>query len=125
VKHAYIAVVAMMAASLSTGTATAQSGAYDKGPEEIGAEESPIPDPDIETDVSRAELEKIEALDGKDVTAEAAAPEEGRKGRGCAVDSSSSTPSRAPVAALLFVVGLLGLARRAMYWQSLRRLGRD
>lgn len=103
-KYACIAVVAMMAVLFSTGQVVAQYGA-----EEIGAEESPIVDPDIETDDSSEELEEIEATDGKQPEAEA--PEGRRKGRGCAVDPSSSMPSEGPIEALLFAAGLLALRR--------------
>ena len=103
-KYVCIAVVAMMAVLFSTGPVAAQYG-----PEEIGAEESPIVDPDTETDESGAELEEIEAMDGKEGKSEA--PEGDRKGRGCAVDPSSSTPSPAPIEALLFAIGLIGLRR--------------
>ena len=65
-KYGWIAIVAMMAALFSTGQVAAQ-GAY--GPEEIGAEESPLPDPDIDVDDSMSELEKLKAMD-----AESAAP---------------------------------------------------
>ena len=103
-KYVCIAVVAMMAVLFSTGPVAAQYG-----PEEIGAEESPISDPDTETDESGAELEEVEAMDGEEGKAEA--PEGDRKGRGCAVDPSSSIPSPAPIEALLFAVGLIGLRR--------------
>ena len=105
-KHVCIAIVAMMAVLFSTGQVAAQYG-----PEEIGAEESPIPDPDTETDDSSAELEKMEAMDGKEGTTQAEASEGKGKERGCAVDPSSSTPSEAPIAALLFAVGLIGLRK--------------
>lgn len=105
-KHVHIAWVAMMAALFSAGAATAQYG-----PEEIGAEESPIVDPDTETDDSNAELQHVEAMDGVDPEAEAASSEDGRKGRGCAIDPASSAPSRAPVAAFLVLLGLVGLGR--------------
>ena len=103
-KYACIAVIGMMSVLFSTGPVAAQYG-----PEEIGAEESPIVDPDTETDESGAELEEVEAMDGKEGKSEA--PEGDRKGRGCAVDPSSSTPSPAPIEALLFAVGLIGLRR--------------
>ena len=103
-KYVCIAVVAMMAVLLSTGPVAAQYG-----PEEIGAEESPIVDPDTETDESGAELEKMEAMDGEEGKAEA--PEGDRKGRGCAVDPSASIPSEAPIEALLFAVGLIAFRR--------------
>jgi|GEM_PF-3330610 len=103
-KYACIAVIAMMAVFLSTEQVAAQDG-----PEEIGAKESPIVDPDIETDESSAELDEIEAIDGKQEQAEA--PEGKRKGRGCAVDPSSSIPSEAPIEALLFAVGLIAFRR--------------
>ncbi len=48
----------MMAALLSTGQVAAQYG-----PEEIGAEESPIVDPDVVPDDSMSELDKIRAMD--------------------------------------------------------------
>ena len=103
-KYACIAVIGMMSVLFSTGPVAAQYG-----PEEIGAEESPIVDPDTETDESGAELEEVEAMDGEEGKSEA--PEGDRKGRGCAVDPSSSTPSPAPIEALLFAVGLIGLRR--------------
>ena len=103
-KYACIAVIGMMSVLFSTGPVAAQYG-----PEEIGAEESPIVDPDTETDESGAELEEVEARDGEEGKSEA--PEGDRKGRGCAVDPSSSTPSPAPIEALLFAVGLIGLRR--------------
>ena len=103
-KYACIAVIGMMSVLFSTGPVAAQYG-----PEEIGAEESPIVDPDTETDESGAELEEVEAMDGKEGKSEA--PEGDRKGRGCAVDPSSSTPSPAPIEALLFAIGLIGLRR--------------
>ena len=101
-----IAVVAMMAVLFSTGPVAAQYG-----PEEIGAEESPIVDPDTETDESGAELEEVEAMDGKEGKAQAEEPEGDRKGRGCAVDPSSSIPSEAPIEALLFAVGLIAFRK--------------
>ena len=103
-KYACIAVIGMMSVLFSTGPVAAQYG-----PEEIGAEESPIVDPDTETDESGAELEEVEAMDGEEGKSEA--PEGDRKGRGCAVDPSSSTPSPAPIEALLFAIGLIGLRR--------------
>jgi hypothetical protein len=106
VKQVCIAIVAMMAVLFSTGRVAAQYG-----PEEIGAEESPIVDPDTETDDSSAETEKMEAMDGKEGKTQAEEPEGDRKGRGCAVDPSSSTPSPAPIEALLFGVSLIGLRR--------------
>ena len=51
-KYGWIAIVAMMAVLLSTGEAAAQYG-----PEEIGAEESPIVDPDTETKPEMSELD--------------------------------------------------------------------
>jgi hypothetical protein len=106
VKHVCIAIVAMMAVSFSTGQVMAQYG-----PEEIGAEESPIVDPDTETDDSSAELEKMEAMDGEEGKTQAEVPEGDGKGRGCAIDPSSSTPSPAPIEALLFAVGLIAFRR--------------
>jgi hypothetical protein len=96
----------MMAVLFSTGQVAAQYG-----PEEIGAEESPIVDPDTETDDSSAELEKMEAMDGEEGKTQAEVPEGDRKGRGCAIDPSSSTPSPAPIEALLFAVGLIAFRR--------------
>lgn len=93
-KHICIALVVIAAASFSTGNVAAQ---YEYGPEEEGAEPSPIPDPDTETEESGAEAEVTE--------------EERRKERGCAVDRSSSTPSKAPIEALLFGVGLIAFRR--------------
>ncbi len=105
-KHAYIAVVAMTAVLFSTGRVAAQYG-----PEEIGAEESPIVDPDTESDDSNTELEELEGMDGEQGTKEAEAAEGDRTGRGCAVDPFSSSPSGAPIAALLLGVSLVGLRR--------------
>ena len=99
-RYAYIAVIAVTGFLFMSGQVAAQYG-----PEEIGAEESPIVDPDTETDESGAELEEIEAMDGKEVEAEE--PEGDRKGRGCAVDPSSSTP----IEALLLAGGLIALRR--------------
>ena len=67
VKYGWIAFVAMMAALLSTGQVAAQ-GQY--GPEEIGAEESPISDPDTDTDpdLSMSELDKLKAMDAESET---------------------------------------------------------
>jgi len=48
-------------------------------------------------------------MDGKEGKAEE--PEGERKGRGCAVDPSSSIPSQAPIKALLFAVGLIAFRR--------------
>jgi hypothetical protein len=104
VKYVCIAVVAMMTVLFSTGPVAAQYG-----PEEIGAEESPVSDPDTETDDSSAELEQVEEMDGKEGKSEA--PEGDRKGRGCAVDPISSIPSPAPIEALLFAVGLIAFRR--------------
>lgn len=61
-KYGWIAVVAMMAALLSTAQVAAQ-GTY--GPEETGAEESPIVDPDVNPDDSKSELDKLKALEEK------------------------------------------------------------
>ena len=63
VKYGWIAVVAMMAALLSTGQVAAQYG-----PEEIGAEESPIVDPDTETEEPMSELEKLKAMEAESET---------------------------------------------------------
>jgi hypothetical protein len=104
VKYVCIALVTMMTVLFSTGPVAAQYG-----PEEIGAEESPISDPDTETDDSSAELEEVEAMDGEEGKSEA--PEGDRKGRGCAVDPSSSITSPAPIEALLFAVGLIAFRR--------------
>ena len=83
---------------------------YDYGPEEIGAEESPFPDPDTSSgDESRDELEEVEEMDGTKPTAAAEAPEGKRKGRGCEVDPSSSTPSRTPIGALLLGLGFIAV----------------
>ncbi|MGB8329353.1 MAG: hypothetical protein WCE62_04435 [Polyangiales bacterium] len=103
-KHVCIALVAMIAALFSTGRVAAQ---YEYGPEEEGAEESPIVDPDTEADDSNAELEKIEAMDKTEGKAAAEDDEPDRKGRGCALDRSRSTPSQAPIEALLIAVGLI------------------
>ncbi len=64
-KYGWIAIVAMMAALFSTGQVAAQD-AY--GPEEIGAEESPISDPDTVTDDSMSELDKLKAMDAESET---------------------------------------------------------
>ena len=53
----------MMAALLSSGQVGAQYG-----PEEIGAEESPIVDPDTETKPEMSELDKLKAMDGESET---------------------------------------------------------
>lgn len=51
-------------------------------------------------------------MDEKEGKAPVEAPdEERRKERGCTVDRSSSTPSEAPIEALLFAVGLLAFRR--------------
>ncbi len=107
-KHVCIAIVAMMAVLFSTGQVVAQDP---YGPEEIGAEESPIVDPDTETEDSSDELEEMEAMDGDEGKTEAEVSEGDRKGRGCAVDPSSSTPSPAPIQALLFAVGVVAFTR--------------
>jgi hypothetical protein len=60
VKYGWIAFVALMATLLSTGPVAAQ-GEY--GPEEIGAEESPIVDPDSSTEDSMSELDKLKAME--------------------------------------------------------------
>jgi hypothetical protein len=60
VKYGWIAIVALMATLSATGQVAAQ-GEY--GPEEIGAEESPIVDPDTSTEDSMSELEKLKAMD--------------------------------------------------------------
>ena len=67
VKYGWIAFVAMMAALLSTGQVAAQD---QYGPEEIGAEESPISDPDTDTDpdLSMSELDKLKAMDAESET---------------------------------------------------------
>ena len=88
-KHLCIATIAVV---FSTGQVAAQYG-----PEEIGAEESPIVDPDIETDESSEE--DAEATEGE------------RKARGCAVGPSSSDPSPAPIQALLFALGIIAFRR--------------
>ncbi len=50
-KYGWIAMVAMMAALFSTGPVAAQDpSGTGYGPEEIGPEESPLPDPDTVTD---------------------------------------------------------------------------
>ncbi|MBT8464885.1 MAG: hypothetical protein KJO57_09375, partial [Deltaproteobacteria bacterium] len=61
-KYGWIAIVAMMAALFSTEQVAAQ-GTY--GPEEIGAEESPLSDPDTNVDDSMSELEKLQAMDAE------------------------------------------------------------
>jgi len=106
VKHAYVAVVSIIALLLPAGQVAAQ---YDYGPEAEGAESSPFVDPDTgHDDESSAELEEVEAMDGEEPSE---ASEDDRKGRGCAIDSSSSTQSRTPLAALLLVIGLVGFRR--------------
>lgn len=66
-KYGWIAIVAMMAAFLTTGRVAAQEwgseAEQDYGPEEIGAEESPFFDPDTVRDESADELEKVQQLD--------------------------------------------------------------
>lgn len=94
-----------MAACLFSG----EQVAAQYGPEEIGAEESPIVDPDNEPDESGPELEQVEGMDGKEL--EAYETEEKRQGRGCAVDPSSSLPSDAPIEALFFAGGLIAFRR--------------
>ena len=66
-KYGWIAFVAMMAALLSTGQVAAQD---QYGPEEIGAEESPIVNPDTDTDpdLSKSELDKLKAMDAESET---------------------------------------------------------
>jgi hypothetical protein len=54
-----------LATLFSTGQVAAQE---EYGPEEIGAEESPIPDPDTDTDDSMSELEKLKAMDAESAT---------------------------------------------------------
>ena len=61
-KYGWIAIVAMMAALFSAEQVAAQ-GTY--GPEEIGAEESPLSDPDTNVDDSMSELEKLKAMDAE------------------------------------------------------------
>ncbi|MGB8328536.1 MAG: hypothetical protein WCE62_00305, partial [Polyangiales bacterium] len=61
-KYGWIAVVAMMATLLSTGQVAAQA---EYGPEEIGAEESPIVDPDLPTPDAPSELDKLKQLDSE------------------------------------------------------------
>jgi len=53
----------------------------------------------------------MEAMDGEEGKTQAEASEGDRKGRGCAVDPSSSTPSPAPIEALLFAVGVIAFTR--------------
>jgi len=53
----------------------------------------------------------MEAMDGEEGQTEAEVSEGDRKGRGCAVDSSSSTPSPAPIEALLFAVSVVVFTR--------------
>ena len=68
-KYGWIAVVAMMVALLSTGQVAAQDpSGRGYGPEQIGPEESPIPDPDTVTDDSMSELEKLKAMDAESPT---------------------------------------------------------
>jgi hypothetical protein len=107
-KHLCIAMVAVMAASFSAGRVCAQ---YEYGPEEEGAEESPIPDPDVVPDDSEAELEQIEAMDGKEVDPAAAKAATEEKRRGCEVDPASTTSSRGPIMALFFGIGLVAFRR--------------
>ena len=66
-KYGWIAFVAMMAALLSTTQVAAQDP---YGPEEIGAEESPVVDPDLptDTDLPQSELDKIRAMDADSET---------------------------------------------------------
>jgi hypothetical protein len=59
----------MMAALLSTGQVAAQYG-----PEEIGAEESPIVDPDTKTEPEMSELEKLKAMEAESPTVTGARP---------------------------------------------------
>ncbi len=72
-KYGWIAFVAMMAALLSTGQVAAQYG-----PEEIGAEESPIVDPDeSEPEDVESELDKLKAMDEEAETATVTGAETG------------------------------------------------
>ncbi|MGB5220999.1 MAG: hypothetical protein WBN60_08220 [Polyangiales bacterium] len=108
-KHVGVAVVSVIALLSPVGQVAAQ---YDYGPEAEGAEPSPFVDPDTERgDESSAELEKIEGMDGEEVKAESEVSKGERKGRGCAVDSSSSTQSPTPLSALLLVMGLVAFTR--------------
>lgn len=109
-KHACIVAVAMMSVLHFTGEAAAQD---EYGPEEIGAEESPIVDPDIGTDESGDELEEVDAMDGVQDTAPAEASEGRGEGRGCAVGSFSSLPPGTPLGALLLGLGLIALRLRS------------
>ena len=66
-KYGWIAFVTMMVALLSTTQVAAQDP---YGPEEIGAEESPVVDPDLptDTDLPQSELDKIRAMDADSET---------------------------------------------------------
>jgi hypothetical protein len=108
-KHALIALTAVMAVAVSNGQAAAQ---YDYGPEEEGAEESPIPDPDVVPDDSKAELQQIEAIDGTEAKTEAVEPKAERKGRGCDVDPDPSPSSQGLIMGLLFSIGLIAFRRK-------------
>jgi len=109
VKHVCVAIVSMIALLSPVGQVAAQ---YDYGPEAEGAEPSPFVDPDTERgDESSAEREKIEGMDGEEVKAESEVSKGERKGRGCAVDSPSSTQSPTPLSALLLVMGLVVFTR--------------
>jgi len=75
VKYGWIAIVATMAALFSTGPAAAQDpSGKGYGPEQIGPEESPLPDPDTVTDDSMSELEKLKAMDAETKTVTGARP---------------------------------------------------
>ena len=72
-KYGWIAIVAMMAALFSTGQVAAQDpSGTGYGPEEIGPEESPFSDPDVVTDDSMSELEKLQAMDAESTALDAA-----------------------------------------------------
>ena len=62
-KYGWIAFVTMMVTLLSTGQVAAQYG-----PEEIGPEESPISDPDTETEAPMSERDKLKALEAESET---------------------------------------------------------
>ncbi|MFW2389883.1 MAG: hypothetical protein ACN4G0_16205 [Polyangiales bacterium] len=79
-KYGWIAVVAMMAALFSTGQVAAQYG-----PEEIGAEESPVSDPDTVSDDSMSELDKLKAMEGEAPTVVGARPPSSASSTGSAV----------------------------------------
>ena len=64
-KYGWIAVVAMMATLFSTQRVAAQEE-YEE--DVTGEEQAPFPDPDVKTDDSMSELEKLKAMDQEEST---------------------------------------------------------